>query len=190
MLNIPCILFAGGKSSRMGEDKALLPFGDFPTLTEFQLSKLQKIFKNVYISCKNKDKFDFQAQFIEDIKTQNIYAPSIGFISTFRSLKCEKFFAISIDTPFITKDIIYALVSQDSIDVEATVATLYNKPQPMCGIYHISLEKKFLTMLETNNHKLGCLLKNSITSYVNFENETSFLNMNNPDEYTQALTLI
>ena len=174
----------------MGEDKALLPFGGFSSLTEFQLNKLQKIFKNVYISCKNKNKFDFQAEFIEDMKTENIYAPSIGFLTSFRSLSCEKFFAISVDTPFISKDIIYALVSQDSIDVEATIATLYNKPQPMCGIYHISLEKKFLTMLETDTHKLGCLLKNSITIYVNFENETSFLNLNNPQDYAQALTLI
>jgi molybdenum cofactor guanylyltransferase len=190
MLDIPCIIFAGGKSSRMGEDKALLPFGDFSTLTEFQLNKLQKIFTNVYISCKDKDKFDFQAQFIEDMKTENIYAPSVGFLTCFNSLKCESFFAISVDTPFITKDIIYALISQDTIDSEATIATLYNKTQPMCGIYHISLEKKFLHMLETDNHKLGCLLKNSITNYVNFENETSFLNLNNPQDYTQALTLI
>ncbi|MBC8237427.1 MAG: molybdenum cofactor guanylyltransferase MobA [Helicobacteraceae bacterium] len=190
MIDIPCIIFAGGKSSRMGEDKALLPFGSFSTLTEFQLNKLQKIFKDVYISCKNKNKFDFQAKFIEDIKTENIYAPSIGFLSAFHSLKCEKFFAISVDTPFISRDIIHTLIGQDTIDTEVTVATLYNNPQPMCGVYHISLQEKFLGMLETDNHKLGCLLKNSITNYVNFENENSFLNLNNPDEYALALTLI
>ena len=54
MIDIPCVIFAGGKSSRMGEDKALLAFGEFPTLTQFQLNKLQKIFKNVHQN-KNED---------------------------------------------------------------------------------------------------------------------------------------
>ncbi|MDQ1268445.1 MAG: molybdenum cofactor guanylyltransferase, partial [Campylobacterota bacterium] len=71
MFDIPCVIFAGGKSSRMGKDKSLLPFGTFDTLTEFQLNRLGKIFKNVYISCKEKSKFNFEAEFIEDIKTSS-----------------------------------------------------------------------------------------------------------------------
>ena len=53
--DIPLIIFAGGKSSRMGEDKALLPFGGYPTLTQFQYIKLRKNFQNIYISAKNLD---------------------------------------------------------------------------------------------------------------------------------------
>ena len=92
MIDIPCVIFAGGKSSRMGEDKALLPFGDFPTLTQFQLNKLQKIFNNVYISCKDSSKFDFlkeneDAKFIEDVKTEDTFAPTTGFIAIFEKLK-------------------------------------------------------------------------------------------------------
>ncbi len=30
--DIPLVIFAGGKSSRMGKDKALLPFGGYSTL--------------------------------------------------------------------------------------------------------------------------------------------------------------
>jgi len=74
MFQIPCVIFAGGKSSRMGEDKSLLPFGSFSTLTEFQLNRLQKMFKNIYISCKKSSKFDFNADFIEDISQNSVYA--------------------------------------------------------------------------------------------------------------------
>ncbi|MFT5661762.1 MAG: molybdopterin-guanine dinucleotide biosynthesis protein A [Sulfurimonas sp.] len=190
MLTIPCILFAGGKSSRMGEDKALLPFGEFSTLTEFQLNKLQKIFKNVYISCKNKNKFNFTANFIEDIPTDNVYAPTTGFIASFEKLQCEKFFAMSVDTPFINETQINDLVRMDNNNLDATIATLKDKMQPMCGIYHKSLHKHFIKMLETNTHKLGFLLKNSNTQYINFDNEKSFLNLNNPSQYKEALTLI
>ena len=154
MLDIPCVIFAGGKSSRMGRDKSLLPFSSYKTLTEFQLNKLKQIFKTVYISCKNKNKFNFDANFIEDIKTDDIYAPTIGFISVFEHIKEDSFFAISVDTPFVDKKIILSLTQKDNNRFDATIATLNNKMQPMCGIYHRSLKNKFQQMLKNKNHKL------------------------------------
>ena len=91
MLDIPCVIFAGGKSSRMGEDKALLPFASYTTLTEFQLSRLSKIFKTIYISCRNKNKFDFDANFIEDVQKGDIFAPTLGFVSIFEKIKENSF---------------------------------------------------------------------------------------------------
>ena len=190
MLNIPCIIFAGGKSSRMGEDKSLLPFGNSKTLTQFQLKKLQKIFNNVYISCKNKNKFDFEANFIEDIPSENIFAPTTGFIATFEKLNCERFFALSVDTPFISSYEIKKLVKEDIAHANITIARTKSGIQPMCGIYHNSIKDKFIQMFEENNHKLGFLIKNSNTTYVDFKDEKAFLNLNNPKEYQEALTLI
>jgi len=189
MLDIPCVIFAGGKSSRMGEDKALLPFAGYNTLTEFQLHRLQKIFKKVYISCKDKTKFDFDADFIEDIQTENIFAPTVGFVSVFNALACGSFFAISVDTPFIDERTIQNILSLDIPHADATIAKLNDKIQPMCGIYHHSLKEKFINMLNEDNHKLGFLLKKSNTTYVHFENEELFLNLNHPHEYRTALKL-
>jgi len=190
MFDIPCVIFAGGRSSRMGEDKSLLPFGSFNTLTEYQLFKFEKIFKTVYISCKDKNKFNFNANFIEDKKTDDIFAPTVGFISAFENLKSKRFFAISVDTPFIDEKTIRKLIDADKIDTDATIARLNTKIQPMCGIYHNSLEAKFLDMLNSDNHKLGYLLKNSKTTFVDFTDEKVFLNLNHPHEYKKALTFI
>ena len=55
---IPCVILSGGKSSRMGEDKSLLPFSSSSSLIEFQYRRLEPYFKNIFISAKN-DKFDF-----------------------------------------------------------------------------------------------------------------------------------
>ena len=57
------VILAGGKSSRMKQDKALLPFGDTNSLAEFQYRRLSKIFSKVYISSKN-NKFDFDVNII------------------------------------------------------------------------------------------------------------------------------
>ena len=190
MFDIPCVIFAGGKSSRMGEDKALLPFGSSPTLTQYQLQKLQKIFKNVYISCKNSDKFNFDANFIQDVVSDEVFAPTTGFIAIFKELKEEKIFVISVDSPFIDRDVIEKIIIVDNDSFDATVAKTAYGVQPMCGIYHRSLQDSFLKMLEENNHKLNFLLKSSKTAYVDFKDEKSFLNLNNPQEYQEALTLI
>ncbi len=190
MKDIPCVIFAGGKSSRMGEDKSLLPFGNSDTLTQYQLQKLNKIFKTVYISCKDKAKFNFDANFIEDVKTDNIYAPTAGFIAIFEALHVESIFVISVDSPFINEDTISKIIEKDSLHVDATIAKTSSGIQPMCGIYHRSLEIKFKKMLEENNHKLGYLLKSSNTLHVEFENEKPFLNLNHPHEYQEALKLI
>lgn len=171
----------------MGEDKSLLPFGSFSTLSEFQLHHLSKIFKNVSISCKDKSKFHFQAHFIEDAKTSLTYAPTAGFVAIFETLKCERFFALSVDTPFVGKDVIEKLLSADTADNDATIAKTASGMQPMCGIYHRTLAPKFEIMLQEENHKLGYLLKNAKTLFVDFEDEKPFLNLNHPHEYKEAL---
>lgn len=190
LLDLPCVIFAGGKSSRMGEDKSLLSFDGFDTLSQFQLYKLSKIFKNVYISSKDSSKFNFNANFIEDTN-KNIFAPSVAFLSIFLTLKCESFFAISVDTPFITKEIIHNLFKQDSIKkADATIAKHTGGIEPLCGIYHSSLIEIFQAMIDTNEHRLNMMLSRQNINYVYFKDVKAFLNLNHPHEYQEALNLL
>jgi len=189
--DIPCIIFAGGKSSRMGEDKALLPFSTFSTLTEYQYLRLSKIFKNVYISTKDEKKFNFSANYIlDEPHTKTSYAPTAGFIAAFHQLNTEKIFVISVDSPFIGEEEIDALIQADKDIYDATIATTDRGIEPMCGIYHSSLFKTFLEMQNNDSHKLGFLLKNAKTNYIHFKDEKAFLNMNHPHEYQEALLLL
>lgn len=174
----------------MGEDKSLLPFAGFNTLTQFQLSRLTKIFKTVYISCKDKNKFDFQANYIEDIKNSSTFAPTTGFVTIFKELEEDSFFALSVDAPFIDLETIQKLIDADDSKTDATIAKTEFGIQPMCGIYHRSLEDNFKQMLQEDNHKLGYLLKSSTTQYVYFEDEKPFLNLNHPHEYQEAIKRI
>ena len=174
----------------MGRDKSLLPFDKSPTLTHYQYQRLKKIFEKVYISCKDPSKFDFEDDFIVDVVDTDIYAPTVGFVSIYKEIKDSSFFVLSVDSPFVSKDIIYKLFREDDENVDATIALTPIGMQPLCGIYHRSLEKKFNDMLDGDNHKLGYLLKNSNTKFVRFENEDEFLNLNHPDEYKKAQQII
>ena len=187
MFDIPCILFAGGKSSRMGQDKSLLPFGGFSTLAEFQYNRLSKLFKYVAISTKNSDKFDFTADFILDPEGID-YAPTAGFVTAFKSLKSERFMILSVDTPFINEHIFQTLLDADNENLDAVIAKTKGGSHPLCGIYHRTLAEEFERMLEENDHRLGKLLASSSTCYVDFEEEDLFANLNHPHEYQEALS--
>ena len=187
--DLPCVIFAGGKSSRMGEDKALLPFGAHATLSEYQLHKLSKIFSHVFISCKNSNKFDFDASYIEDTVTKS-YAPTAAFLAIFEQLQCERFFAISVDAPFIGETIIQKLIKEDKEEFDATIAKSPNGIEPLCGIYHKSLYPYFQKMQENNEHRLTQLLLQRNTHFISFDEQEAFLNLNRPNDYKKALQLL
>lgn len=186
MFKIPCILFAGGKSSRMGEDKSLLPFGEFPTLTQFQYERLKTLFERVYISTKTADKFSFEADFILDPPKVD-YAPTAGFVSMFREIMDERIMVLSVDTPFIDESIFQTLINADNAELDAVIAKTAEGSHPLCGLYHRSLLGEFERMLAEADHRLGKLLASSKTHYVYFEDETLFMNLNHPHEYEEAL---
>lgn len=187
MFDLPCILFAGGKSSRMGSDKSLLPFGNHSSLAQFQYERLAKLFSDVYISAKNGDKFDFNPKIILDLPDCD-FAPTAGFIAAFEHLTDEWIFVLGVDTPFIDESIIQLLLNSDRANYHAVVCKTPLGTHPMVGIYHRSLLPQLQQMLLERDHRLGKLLNNSKTLYVNFDNEAHFANLNHPNEYEDAVS--
>ncbi|MDD5052171.1 MAG: molybdenum cofactor guanylyltransferase MobA [Sulfuricurvum sp.] len=187
MFPLSCVLFAGGKSSRMGQDKSLLPFGGFSSLAEFQYDRLSKLFEHVAISTKTADKFDFSAPFILD-PSEVDYAPTAGFVSMFRALENDRIMVLSVDTPFIGEREFTRLIEADSDDVDAVIAQTTEGTHPLCGIYHRSLLGEFERMLREGDHRLGKLLSSRQTRYVDFSDEEAFANLNHPHEYQEALS--
>jgi len=187
LFDIHCVIFAGGKSSRMGEDKSLLPFGEFPTLTQFQYERLRKIFTHVSISTKTADKFDFNADFILDPEEVE-YAPTAGFVSSFRAISDNRVMVLSVDTPFVGEHVFQSLIDADETGLDAVIAKTATGSHPLCGIYHRSLLEEFERMLREGDHRLGKMLASRQTKYVEFEDEEVFANLNHPHEYQQALS--
>ena len=64
-----CVILAGGKSSRMGRDKTLLPFGGFATLAHYGAHKFGRIFERVFVSSKF-DKFNPSLPLIKDVSPE------------------------------------------------------------------------------------------------------------------------
>ena len=165
----------------MGKNKALLPFASSPTLTQFQLQRFSTTFKKVYISCKEKDIFDFKANFIEDFY-KDISSPIVALYSVLKSLD-EKIVAIlSVDTPFVSKDIYEKLLK--FIDTHEAVIPDYH---PLCGIYKKDILPILEKMIKENEHSLKELFEKIDVKKVSFSNQKEFENLNFYEEYERAL---
>ena len=178
------VIFAGGKSSRMGEDKALLPFGKYNSLSEFQQHKLSTLFEKVYISAKE-DKFNFDCMVIEDNYTES--SPLVGIISIFETLVVEEAFILSVDAPFVNKETIQRILEHNQTFLDVIVAQSPSGVQPLCGLYKRSILPLAYVQLEKGNHRLGDLLRLANTLFVKFDEDTPFTNLNHPEEYQKAL---
>jgi len=179
------IIFAGGKSSRMGRDKALLPFGEYSTLCEYQYQRLAKIFETVHISTKEA-KFDFDAPLIYDCYPQS--SPLVGLISIFETIESDECFILSVDAPFVDEQVIERLYKQSVESLaDAIIAQSPGGNQPLCGIYRRSILPYAKEFIAQENHKLNALLRRADTTFVLFEDEAPFDNLNHPHEYEKAL---
>jgi len=169
----------------MGRDKALLPFGNSPTLTQYQLKRLEKYFKKCYISCKNSNKFDFEANFIEDIKTP-ISAPFIALISIFEKLTDEYIFVLSVDTPFFTYEDYTHLVNVLK-DQDGVVAMSSDGHQPLCAIYKKTILAPLKELVKEEKFKFSLLYDKIEVEYVDYHARNSFDNLNFYDDYKKAI---
>ncbi|MDY0052790.1 MAG: molybdenum cofactor guanylyltransferase MobA [Aliarcobacter sp.] len=185
---ITCVILCGGKSSRMGEDKSLLPFASSKSLTQYQYDRLKPYFKNIYLSSKV-NKFDFinDNEIIFD-ENKDIFSPILALDTIFKKLKSQKIFLITVDTPFVSIESISKLIEK-SKDVEICVAKT-ERTHNLCGVFSSNISKTIKLMIESDIHKIGYLIKNNNTWIQEFLNNDEFININNKDDYTESLIYI
>ena len=176
------VIFAGGKSSRMGKDKALLPFGGYATLAEYQFRRLTPWFTRVSLSAKE-DKFPFEAPIITD--RYPVSSPIVALGSVLEAITSEKVFVLSVDMPKVDAELITRLYEAFTTSSEAQIAVA-RSPQgtePLCAIYHRDLLPDIQTMIHHGNHRMHDLLKQSQTVEVRCDRDHLFVNLNTPEEY-------
>ena len=186
IIDIPCVILSGGKSSRMKQDKSLMKFNNYDTLIEYQYHKLKKIFPTVYISAKSN-------KFSNFIKTKNliledsdIYSPMIALQEIFKQLN-GKIFIITVDIPLIKEESIKTII-KNSKNHKITLAKSNNNIHNLCGVYDTSILKEVNENINKDIHKIGYLNKIIKSNIIHF-NDDEFLNINTREDYQKAVEI-
>ena len=118
------VILCGGNSTRMGTDKALLPFGD-TCLIEYLVRKFQPYFSKIYLSVKIKG--DYAHLKLPVTEIPDIYpnqGPMSGIFSGLSMIDEDCAFFMSVDTPFLEPKTGLSLLSELG---DADICTLEGK---------------------------------------------------------------
>lgn len=186
---ITCVILSGGKSSRMGEDKSLLPFSTFKTLIEYQYQRLKPYFKDIYISSKT-DKFDFiEKDFLILDENKEIFSPILALDTIFNKFQNQKIFIITVDTPFISIQTISELINK-SYDTDICIGET-QKTHNLCGVFSSNISPFIKSMIKDDIHKIFYLIRNNNYKIIHFDNnDDEFININDKSEYQKSLKII
>ena len=198
---ITAIILAGGSSSRMGENKALLNIGG-KTVLEIILEKLKMVFKNLLLITNNQDEFNkFGIKIYEDIFPG--YGPLSGIHSglTYSSTKIN--FFISCDLPLISIEAIKYIIEYKT----QKPIVLYrhkNYVEKLCGIYTKDCLKEAEKLLSESskivdtgkqNVSMSSLISACEKEIIEFEklpfySNNTFLNMNTKEDYSKITKIM
>ncbi|MBI1933810.1 MAG: molybdenum cofactor guanylyltransferase [Ignavibacteriales bacterium] len=193
------ILLSGGKSSRIGDDKALLKITDVPIIEDIY-NLLKRIFNKIILITNVPLNYNFlNVEIYEDIYRG--LGPLSGIHSGLVNSDTENNFIISCDMPFVTNDLINFLIRQ--ISEEDILIPKSNKNiHSLCAVYKKNCLPKIEELLkqvpinynETGKTKIKLFdLINSVNtrfieiSKQSFFNEDIVFNMNTIEDFKFAL---
>ena len=132
-LNITGFVLAGGKSTRMGRDKALLQL-EGCTLLEHALGTLRQVCSEVVVLGSREHYAGFGAEVVEDIFPG--CGPLGGIHAALSRATTEFNLIIAVDTPFLSADFL-RYMAQRAIQSGAVVTTpeIAGFKQPLCSVY-------------------------------------------------------
>jgi molybdopterin-guanine dinucleotide biosynthesis protein A len=132
-LDVTAFILAGGKSTRMGADKAFVEYGG-RTLLARALDLARSVTPEVRI-VGSADKFALFAPVVEDVFCD--CGPLGGIHAALRASRTELNVMLAVDMPFVSLAFLHYLISQAGSAPEAVVVVPRGNGnwQPLCAIY-------------------------------------------------------
>lgn len=130
---LEAVLLAGGKSSRMGRNKAWLPVRGLPLITR-QLNKIRKLNpRHLHISAAPGHDYDqLECQILIDIYPDQ--GPMAGIVTSLRALESDLLLVLAVDMPRMTSRFLSRLVHQCSAR-RGIVPRLAGQIEPLAAVY-------------------------------------------------------
>ncbi|MFT2650898.1 molybdenum cofactor guanylyltransferase MobA [Helicobacter pylori] len=188
--DIPCVLLAGGKSSRfitnnIQINRALMPFESYFILLEYQYTRLLKLFKKVIISAKKS--YELNAPYLLE-RESDLFSLLFGIYNAFLTLQTPYIFFIPIDAPLVSFESIKALCGIKNFSV--IYAKSPTKEHYLISLWYQNSLNALSYALKTQNYRLSDLVKNTSSIAMHFNKEEEFLNLNTLKDYELAVQIL
>ncbi|WP_251172439.1 molybdenum cofactor guanylyltransferase [Chryseobacterium muglaense] len=180
------VILAGGKSSRMGQDKALMVLGK-KYVIQHVIDNLSSVFEEVFISGNYSD-YPYSKGIIKDIAIQK--GPMGGIHSALEFCR-EDIFVCSCDMPFVSSDLIQDFL-QKKVENKINVVRHGEKIYPVLGIYPLAVLGALEETIKNENLRMTSFLQQQNAHYIDYNDgfETQLLNINTPENFHAAEIIV
>lgn len=180
--DISLLVIAGGKSSRLGQDKRWVTFDGISALEHLLRKAVVEPFAKRYLCVEAADErlqklaaqYDLEI-LIDENKEQG---PIEGLRRGLSSMPTKYALAVSCDMPLYTFAMARPLLRLVKDGDKAVVPVAGGRQQPLASLYHRDLANVFAEAMQRGERKLGAILANVEHRQLVLEPEAAFFNIN------------
>ncbi len=189
--DVTAFILAGGKSTRMGTDKAFLTFRG-RTLLELALELARSIAPDVRIAG-DPAKYGTFAPCLTDLHPN--CGPLAGIHAALHASHTELNLMLAVDLPFVTPEFLQFLLAraQDSVTATVTVPRAGGRLQPLCAVYRREFAGPAEQALRAERYKIDALFDPKKTQIIEADallaagfSTEMFRNLNTPQDLVEA----
>lgn len=186
-MTISAVLLVGGKSRRMGQDKATMLFRGEP-LWKIQLELLRRLkLDKIFVSAVSDPLWrPVDVNFVSD--KQPSRGPLSGIAAAFRQLESDYLLALAIDAPFMSDAYLRGLCLRIEVG-RGVIPMIENRAEPLVAIYPSDAEAEFTSVLSGNDFSLQPIVRKLIALgklqpiQVSTEERALFRNLNERQDF-------
>ena len=141
------IILAGGKSARMGQDKALLPVDGQP-LIEHVAAILRPLVNEIVVVADSPEKYTSSiGRIVADLLPGA--GPVGGILTGLTALGEGSHIVVACDMPKLNARVLQFLLEKATSEWDAVVPEIGGRPEPLCAVYRHTAAPKLRAFLDT-----------------------------------------
>lgn len=182
------LILAGGQSSRMAQDKAMMQYHGKPQM-EVCYDLLHPLCEATYISARSGQRADVAIKHLPHLfDTFEEAGPMAGILTAMQEHRHAAWLVVACDLPFLDTTTLEYLIANRN---PQQLATCYQSsscefPEPLCAIYEPAIVSKLLENLQEGKRCPRKVLINSPVKMLQQLQSNSLDNANTPTDFEEA----
>jgi len=194
--DITSIILAGGKSSRMGKDKAGLKLDGRLMILQSIARKLLTISDEVIVATDGRryDDLNIRVKWVDDVYPGA--GSLVGLYSGLKEASSDYALVVACDMPFLNLELLRYMIALPR-DYDILAPRMGDKIEPLHTIYSRNCLTAIARLLEARHKKIMDLYDEVRVRYISQEvidkydpEHRSFFNINTPDQLAEARAII
>ncbi len=183
-MSLTAIILAGGKSTRMGKDKAFIQWKG-KSFIQHSIDAVIQLTDTILLSGDEQRLSRFRFEVVEDLEEGK--GPVNGLASCFEKVKTEYALVLSCDVPQIAMQDLKYLMSEHSDNVDVTCYKYKGKSMPLIGVYNASAFPTFKNAIENGERKLFSVLGKLKVKSIEYKGVDGLMNINSPEDFKELV---